>query len=164
MDSLTKSLQAVIGNEFGKSGVNNITHTIENFKQISDDIQKLVASESANISGTLKNINSITKNIESKKEDLGRTISNFAAISDSISKSDIGGTINNLSTSLAELNKSLGKLNSGEGSGGKMLSDPALYDNLNKSLSNLTKVLEDFYVNPKHYLSPLGKRNRKGTK
>jgi phospholipid/cholesterol/gamma-HCH transport system substrate-binding protein len=42
-------------------------------------------------------------------------------------------------------------LSSGSGTAGRVINDPALYDKLNKSLTDLSAILEDVRKNPRKY-------------
>ena len=55
----------------------------------------------------------------------------------------------------------LSQINSGQGSLGAMVKNKDLYDNLNKTISDLNRVVADLYKNPKIYLGPLGKSGKK---
>ena len=68
---------------------------------------------------------------------------------DSIAQS-VQGTVNNLEELTATLK---GKLDNDNSTAGKLLNDPALYDNINSSISHLDSLLMDIKQNPKRYIS-----------
>lgn len=55
----------------------------------------------------------------------------------------------------AQLDATLAKLNSGEGTLGLMLNDPTLYYNLNTTATNLNQLVLEFQADPKRFLKDL---------
>ena len=78
---------------------------------------------------------------------------NLESISDSLAKSNLKSTINNVDSSLFVFNKILTKIENGEGSIGLLLNDEALYQNLEKSSKQLELLLTDMKARPKRYVS-----------
>jgi phospholipid/cholesterol/gamma-HCH transport system substrate-binding protein len=73
-------------------------------------------------------------------------------ISDSLAKSDIQGTFAHINSTLAQLETTLNKINSGEGSIGMLINDDSLYIELDKSAKELNLLLKDIRENPKRYV------------
>ena len=80
-------------------------------------------------------------------------IQNFETVSDSLSKADIPGTFIRANNSLDKLDMILAKINAGEGSLGMLLHNDTLYLEIEKSASELNKLLEDIRLNPKKYVT-----------
>ncbi len=79
--------------------------------------------------------------------------SNFAKLSDSLNNAGLGSTITSLQSTVASLNSIMSKLETGEGSLGKLMNDKALYSNLNSASRELDLLLQDFRLNPKRYVN-----------
>ena len=84
---------------------------------------------------------------------IARTLKNFEAISDSIAKSNIKSTINNLDKSLADFDKILQKIEKAEGTIGLLLNDKEMYNNLTSASNQLDLLIEDMKKYPKRYLT-----------
>ena len=114
-----------------------------------------LASDSKAISQSLENISVITKQV--KESDPGKLVK------------DVNTTINHLDQTLAEGKKSITQLNQvlsqieqGKGSLGKLINDPTLYKNLEKTSKNLEYLLQDMRLNPNRYIhiSVFGSKNK----
>ncbi len=51
-----------------------------------------------------------------------------------------------------DLNVLIGKINEGDGSLGKLVNDPSLYNNLDSLSYNMNKLIKNFNENPRHFL------------
>ncbi len=78
---------------------------------------------------------------------------NFAKLSDSLNNAGLGRTLASLESTVANLDKILNRMEKGEGSLGKLMSDEQLYKNLNNASRELDLLLQDFRLNPKRYVN-----------
>ena len=58
-----------------------------------------------------------------------------------------------LSRTSAQLNSTLAKLDSGEGTAGKLLTDPALYNDVRRLVTRVDSLTLDFQRNPRRYIN-----------
>ena len=105
------------------------------------------------VSNILANVESITSNLHNNNESLGNVIKNIESISDSLAKSQIRSTVNNLDASLKQFDDVITKINNGEGSIGLLVNDKELYNNLSSASSQLDQLLADMKKRPKRYVS-----------
>ncbi|MEJ2698102.1 MAG: MlaD family protein [Desulfuromonadales bacterium] len=61
-------------------------------------------------------------------------------------------TVQRARTSLQELDSLLGKVREGRGTAGKLVNNPELYDSLDRTLKDLSALIEDMKKNPKRYV------------
>ena len=101
----------------------------------------------------LTNVESITTNLHNNNKAIGNVIKNFEAISDTIAKSKIRSTINNLDSSLKQFDEVISKINKGKGSVGLLINDNQLYTNLATASNQLEQLLSDMKNRPKRYLN-----------
>jgi phospholipid/cholesterol/gamma-HCH transport system substrate-binding protein len=91
-------------------------------------------------------------------------LSNLEKTSSTLANADINGTIQRLQASVNNLNGVISKVNSTDGTLGKLINDKALYNNLTNAVRSANILLDDLRVNPKRYvnISVFGKKE-KGT-
>jgi phospholipid/cholesterol/gamma-HCH transport system substrate-binding protein len=127
----------------------------------------------AELSKTMVEIHAASANVNSiltdNKSDLKGVVTNFkkvstdfANISDSLNKADLGKTVKNFNTSLAKVDAILLDLEAGKGSAGMLLKDEALYSNLKSTTKEMELLLQDVRLFPTRYInvSVFGKKNK----
>lgn len=132
--------------------VNHINSTLVTLNATIANMNKLIESNQKPIHQTMANFERISINLAKKQDDINTTISNIRDISGKANQADIAGMMQNLSKSVNELNTLLTELNQGQGSLGKLMKDPVLYNNLNTTVNNANELLIDFKSNPKRYV------------
>lgn len=155
VDSVMTVIQSVFNKDTRDnlaSTIENISNTLRNLESASSNIDTIVATEKSRISAVLSHLESITANLESNNENINIILSNFANISDSLAKADIPKTIRNANNAITNLKTISDGIIRGEGTIGKLFTNDSLYFQLEKSASNLNKLLEDIRVNPKRYV------------
>jgi phospholipid/cholesterol/gamma-HCH transport system substrate-binding protein len=101
----------------------------------------------------LKNLESLTGNLNASNADFTNIIHNFSMLSDSLVKADVAKVITEAAETLGTASEVMEKVNKGEGSMGQLINDDELYNRLNSASDNLDALLEDFRLNPKKYIS-----------
>lgn len=151
---------------------NNIDQTFESVRkailsleQTAYKFDDLIAVEKPKISGILNNLNGITSNLNKSEQKINNALTNFSNLSDSLAKSNLKNAIANADKTLTELSQLMTKINSGQGTLGKMAKNDSLYNNLNKSAEDLDKLLKDLKENPKRYVhfSIFGRKEKNKT-
>lgn len=84
--------------------------------------------------------------------DLQNITGNFSSISTNLNKIDFNQTMHAVNTTLANVEQLTRQLNSKDNSMGLLLNDRGLYDNLNSTAENASKLLLDLRQNPKRYV------------
>lgn len=173
-----KTLINSLGAE-GESGaihhtIRQLDAVISNLNTLTGSLNQLAVASSSNIAATMANLNKITKNIAGNNDQITSMLGNLNTTTSELSKIKLTNsvdTINNfvsettkavelLQGTLASANKSLkeletvtSKLNDKNSTAGKLLNDDALYKDLDKTLDNLSLLLQDFRLNPKRYVN-----------
>lgn len=130
----------------------NIRGTFQSLESSAITLDTIVSLQKNKINVIFTNIESISTNLKNNNEQLTAILTNFSAISDSIAKSNITGTINNAEQVLSQANGIMEKINRGEGSIGMLVNNDSLYYGLKSASENLSKLLHDIQLNPKRYL------------
>ena len=77
---------------------------------------------------------------------------NFSQVSTNLKDLDLASTVNTINATLNNLKLTTDKLNSNDNTLGLLLNDKALYENLNGTMGNASKLLLDLRENPKRYV------------
>lgn len=159
-------------------GVGNITdsQTNRSLKQILDDLDKTIvalektansitiAASQANkfLSSTGDNFSTLSKETESLVKSTKSTIDKYGEVADKINQADLDKTFKNLEEASLALSSIMNKIESSDGSLNKIISNPDLYNNLEKTTSSLNELLSDFKENPDRYIqfSVFGKKTK----
>ena len=111
--------------------------------QTTSSINELVVSNTKKVNTLLDNTNSLVKTTES-------TVGN---INTKVEKLAIEKSVESLNASLEQMQSILTKINSNQGSMGKLINDPQLYDSLTKTSLNLQELITDLKTNPGRYVN-----------
>jgi phospholipid/cholesterol/gamma-HCH transport system substrate-binding protein len=145
------------------SSVESIKLTFSNLESTTRSIDTLVASEEKIIADIIANIQSVTRTLKDKRGDIDNIISNLSTVSDTLASAEISKTLNAANNTLTDMSDLLHRIEEGEGNLGLLLKDDSLYNSLNKSISELSLLLEDIKLNPDRYIhvSVFGKSGKK---
>lgn len=131
-----------------KNSIASLDTTLAEFSVASKNINELIAVNKSNINGIVAKFD--------------KTAGNFAVISDSLAKANLGQTVKNLEKTLAEVDKIMSALEQGKGTMGKLMKDESLYTNFAKTSKELELLLQDVRLHPTRYVnvSLFGKKNK----
>ena len=117
--------------------------------QYLDNIEKTTQS----LAASSRQLNQmLSKDVPGIMTDLKVITGNFSDVSSGLKKLDLATTVNTVNATLDNMEKITLKLNSKDNSMGLLLNDRALYDNLNSTTENASKLLLDLRQNPKRYV------------
>lgn len=159
-DNLTKTLATL--NEILTQNSDNINGSLTNLTQLSESLNRLVTSEHENLRGIIANINTFTQTLNRNAGNMDKIMGDLGTISGKLAETDITAMGDNLTASLDKLNLILNRIESGDGSLGRLINDKELYDSLTAATGNLAQLLEDLKANPGRYVNVtvFGGRNR----
>ncbi len=157
LDSTILKVNALLGDETNS----NVRKMLLNLVLASESMKLLMAENRQNMSGITGNLNALSASLLETEKELKPLLVKFNTIADSLNNLDLKRVVNNANVAMANLSSITDKINKGEGSLGSLINDKKTVDNLNKTLKNIDFLVVDFKVNPKNYLSPLGKSARK---
>jgi len=124
-------------------------------------LNKTLSAANSNIDGLSESFQSVAGNLNGTLEELKPTLSNFRTLSDSLKMMQLNGTVNKAQQSLGKLNETLARLNTGDNTMSKLMTEDSLYVNLNQLLNSIDSLARHFNSNPKHFMAPLGKSQRR---
>jgi len=149
VDSLLVIVAAVLNKNTRANLSNSIKSLDETFEILSRTMIKIdsvVYKNDVKISKIIANLESITTNLNDSTSGIKSILNNLSSITDSLSNSNIISLVENV-------NKVSYKINKGSGSLTKLMNDENLYNNLEKSTSQLAELIEDIKKNPKRYVN-----------
>ena len=131
-----------------KSSIEDFSNLTSSLSETSDEISKLIADNSENLTNSLSDFRSASNNIKS--------------ITDSLNSDDIKSITINLNSLVNNLNSISTSLKNSEGTAGKLINDKSIYDNLENATNQLNRLIEDIKLNPSRYInfSVFGKKNK----
>ncbi|MFL2593903.1 MAG: MlaD family protein [Flavobacteriaceae bacterium] len=131
-----------------KSSIEDFSNLTSSLSETSDEISKLIANNSENLTNSLADFRSASNNIKS--------------ITDSLNTDDINSITINLNSLVNNLNSITTSLKNSEGTAGKLINDKSIYDNLENATNQLNRLIEDIKLNPNRYInfSVFGKKNK----
>lgn len=115
----------------------------------------------SNISELSTSFKSVAGNLNSSLSDLKPTLANFRTLSDSLKRIELNQTFSKAQQSLTKLNETLARLNNGDNTMSKLMTEDTLYVNLNQMLKSIDSLANHFNEYPKHFLAPLGRSNKR---
>ncbi len=132
---------------------NSVRRSFQILENTVRSVDETVTETQPDLRSIIHNIASITKNLEENNDRFTEIFANINTLSDSLSKVQFRETFDNLSKALVTTEDVLHKINEGEGSMGKLLNDPELYDNLENASEQLNRLILDIKYNPSRYVN-----------
>ena len=165
LDTLMYNVNSVID----PNAKNNIGATLANLNKITASmvistasLQGLLNEQTGALAKTMSNINSITANLAANNPKINNVMSNLDTTTSRLAKLDFKRTLDSLNATINDLKSIVGKFNNSNGTLGKLINDPTLYQNLASTGNKLNLLLDDIRVNPKRYvnISVFGKKQK----
>ena len=154
-DSLLRNVNTLFNrgqNENVYITVHQMNATLATLNATLANMNEMIESNQKPIHQTMANFERISISLAKKQEDINTTISNIRDITGKANQIDIAGMMQNLNKSVKEMNVILAEINQGQGSLGKLMKDPILYNNLNTTVNNANELMLDLKANPKRYV------------
>ena len=129
-----------------RGGFQDVHQTVESTQRLVDRLAEVAAEQSRNVTATLAMIRRSAAAIDSVTVDslvrnVNQTTANLAILT------------TQLNQTTTQLNGVLAKLENGEGTAGKLLSDTTLYSNVRNLVARVDSLTADFKKNPRKYIN-----------
>jgi phospholipid/cholesterol/gamma-HCH transport system substrate-binding protein len=168
IDTLTTTMSS-INDIFDVNTKNNLRTIVANLTLSSASLQQLLNAQSGLLAQSLGNVNAITGNLARNNDAITSSIRNVEVTTSNLANANIQGTVATLQATIQELQNTIKRFSSSDGTLGKLMNDRELYDKLNGVTDRLNNVslsaeilLDDIRVHPKRYvnISVFGGRNK----
>ena len=135
IDSILGGLQTLISHPAIAESLNHIEKTTGNLEASTRQLNTLLSKDVPGIVADLKVITG-----------------NFNEVSSGLKELDLATTVNSINATLANLQLTTDKLNQKDNTLGLLLNDRSLYNNLDSTMLNASRLLLDLKQNPKRYV------------
>jgi phospholipid/cholesterol/gamma-HCH transport system substrate-binding protein len=145
---------------------NDLAVTMENLKYATARLQGIMNQNAGEINATFDNLETLTNTLAAKQESIAGIIDNAEAFTGDLSKIELEKTMAEVNEAIVSLKTTLQKadqavagvtqvftkVNNGEGTLGKLLTDDAIYDRLNSATMKADTLFSDFQERPYRYI------------
>lgn len=138
LDSILSSVNTLLADPALAHSLHNIEGITANLNTTSQQLNTLVVGVNRQVPGLLRRADGVMVNANTFTGNLAQV--------------DIAGTMAQVNQTIAQLNAFSQQLNSKEGSLGLLMHDPALYNNLNKTMVSVDSLLINVRQHPKRYV------------
>jgi len=146
-----------------KTILENLSSTTLLLNKSLESVEGMVNQQNGSIAKTANNLNTFTANLNQNNQKISNILSNLDSTTKAINDADLNKTIKTIQATLIALNTTIDKLNNGNGTGAKLLSDPAMYNQLQSTIKSVNTLVDDIKVHPKRYInvSVFGKKDKR---
>lgn len=130
----------------------SLRSTFENLERTTYDLEIIVETNTDSIAKFVGNLTAISQTLRDNGENLDNILTNFSQISDTIAKANIHEALISLNDVISRTDTIMAKIDNGEGSIGKLINDPGLYNNLEEASNSLNRLILDIKYNPNKYV------------
>lgn len=131
----------------------NIQAILANTSQTTAALNDMLRANQKNINAITANVNALTASLRQTEREINRMARNMTQITDTLKQAEFNKLVANANSAVVDLQSAVNKLNSDQGSIGKLMNDEELYENMNRSTEALNLLLRDIQAYPKRYVN-----------
>lgn len=143
-----------------------IRHSLAQLDEGSSNLNELIRDSRAPIQKTLSELSRLSEDLRQDQPLLKASIQNFKSFSDSLTHLQLKQTVNQAELALSSTRQLMERIQSDQGTLGKLMKDSSLYYNLQQSTQSLNLLLTDLRQNPGRYVqvSVFGRKDKESKK
>lgn len=138
IDSIAHTLNILLADPAIAQSVHNVQTVTSNLTTTTRELNTLLAGLNRDIPGMVKRANGV--------------LDNTKTLTANLNKVDVAGTMAKVDATLDNVHQFTTQLNDQQGSLGKLLHDPSLYNNLSSTMKSADSLLIDLKAHPKRYV------------
>jgi len=156
---LTGFLKGGVENDF-KSSFSNVNKSLIHLNEITTELSSYMTENRESLGRATQNFEKLSKTLADNRDELERVFENVANISDSLGQANVGQTMLALERTSRNLDVVTGRIANGEGTLGRLSAQDSLYNQIDKTVQSLDRLLLDLRYHPERYvrLSVFGRR------
>ncbi len=158
LEATIKKINVILDNLTGNG--DKINDMMENMRIVSVQMKHLMIESRTNIKTLSANYNKLAITLNETVTATKPVLEKYGQLADSLKSIDMKTTLLKLNTVMDSVGVMINSMNNGSGTMTKLLKNDSLYNNLNRSLENLDKLLIHLNEDPKHFFAPLGKSRK----
>lgn len=128
-----------------ESNSSNIGELTAHLNSIAGNLDEVLSAEKSGLRSAVVGISEFSQTLGQNAGRVDTLMGNLTRFSDNLAEAD-------LKAAVGRLNDILDRIDSGEGTVGKLMNDAELYENLQQASENLSVLLADLKENPKRYV------------
>jgi len=156
LDSSLAAINKILNPNFQKNvdrSFTSIANSLQTLEGTTKKIDALVGGQTSHINNILANAESVSGNLKNSTANLTGITGNFQKVSNDIANANLKQTLDNANKAMADLQATISKLNTNQGTLGLLLNDDKMYNNLKEATANLNALFIDLKAHPKRYVS-----------
>lgn len=146
VSNLNKLVISINANE------NAINAIFDNLQETSRILKLTTEESSKSLAAISGNLTELSKALSDSETGIAPLLAKLNHMADTLNNLELSQTVANANEAMANIQAVTEKINSGEGSLGKLMNNDSLYTNLNNSAQSLDRLLIDVRENPKKYV------------
>lgn len=145
VDTLVATLNLLLSNPALPLIIENVHEVTENLNHSSEQLNHLLRNDIPQLTGTFTQAGK-----------------NVTQLTDKMNQLDLQATLDSVNQTISSVHAMMEQIQSPEGTLGKLMSDPELYNNLNHTVQSADSLVTDLKAHPKRYVhfSVFGKRDK----
>ncbi len=155
IDTLVGTVNTIM-NEGGQdalaSSIDNFNRSLQNLESSTQELDKLLSDEKGELRQILSRTSSVAKNLDEQSQAINNTMGNLSQVSDSLAAANLKASLDTAGRAIGRFRSIVRKIDQEEGSLGKLVNDPQLYNNLERSSAELDSLLKDVQGRPGRYV------------
>lgn len=148
LDSILASVNTLLADPAVANSLHNVEALTSDLRTSTTELNKMLGTVNGQLPSMLATTNA--------------TLSNAEQLTGKLAQVDVAATMQQVNATLANVNAFTAQLNSKEGSFGKFMHDPTIYDNMASVMQHADSLVVDLKAHPKRYVhfSVFGRKDK----